>query len=103
MSSAEPCILVIFGASGDLTRRKLLPALYNLAEGGLLPDRFAVLGVARPAIPQDEYRAQMQQRVRDAEGEPLDAAHWAHIVDRLHYISGEFDDTELYVQLRDTL
>jgi glucose-6-phosphate 1-dehydrogenase len=103
MSNADPCVLVIFGASGDLTRRKLLPALYNLAEAGLLPDRFAVLGVARPAIPEEEYRSQMQQRVRDAEGEPLDSALWGKIVDRLHYLSGEFDDTELYVRLRETL
>ena len=51
MSNADPCVLVIFGASGDLTRRKLLPALYNLSESKLLPDRLAVLGVPRP--PED--------------------------------------------------
>ena len=98
--SADPCILVIFGASGDLTRRKLLPALYNLAEDGLLPDSCAVVGVARPPIPEEEYRAQMQQRVRDAEGEPLDPRLWQTLVDRLHYVSGEFDDAQLYVRLR---
>jgi glucose-6-phosphate 1-dehydrogenase len=103
MSSAEPCILVIFGASGDLTRRKLLPALYNLAEAGLLPEPFAVLGVARPAISEEDYRAQMQQRVRDAEGEPLDSTLWAKIVERLHYINGEFDDTDLYARLGEKL
>jgi glucose-6-phosphate 1-dehydrogenase len=101
--TADACILVIFGASGDLTRRKLLPALYNLSEDHLLPERFAVLGVARPAMQEEEYRAQMEQRVRDAEGEPLDSALWKNIVDRLHYISGEFDDTDLYVRLRETL
>ena len=47
---ADACILVIFGASGDLTRRKLLPAIYNLAEAGLLPERFAIVGVARPRV-----------------------------------------------------
>ena len=101
--TADACILVIFGASGDLTRRKLLPALYNLSESNLLPERFAVLGVARPEIPEHEYRAQMHERVRDAEGEPLDSALWGKIVERLHYVSGEFDDTELYVRMRDTL
>ena len=100
---ADPCILVIFGASGDLTRRKLLPALYNLAEDGLLPDRFAVVGVARPPTPEEQYRAQMQERVRDAEGEALDPRLWQSLVDRLHYVSGEFDDAQLYVRLRTML
>jgi glucose-6-phosphate 1-dehydrogenase len=103
VSRADPCIVVIFGASGDLTRRKLLPALYNLSEGGLLPEQFAVLGVARPPIAETEFRTQMQGRVRDAEGEPLDPARWATIGDRLHYVSGEFDDSEFYAQLRGTL
>ena len=49
-NAAEGCILVIFGASGDLTRRKLLPAVYNLAEAHRLPEHFAIVGVARPAI-----------------------------------------------------
>jgi glucose-6-phosphate 1-dehydrogenase len=103
MSSADPCILVIFGASGDLTRRKLLPALYNLAEAKLLPDNFAVLGVARPPIAEDQYRADMRDRVRDAEGEPLEGPLWDGISERLHYVNGEFDDSQLYVQLRETL
>jgi glucose-6-phosphate 1-dehydrogenase len=103
MSNADPCILVIFGASGDLTRRKLIPALYNLAEDGLLPDAFAVLGVARPPIPEEQFRAQMQERVSEAEGEPLDPQLWRKIVERLHYISGEFDDSQFYVALRERL
>ena len=59
-SRADDCILVIFGASGDLTRRKLLPAIYNLAEAGHLPERFAILGIARPQIAEHEYRAQIR-------------------------------------------
>ena len=100
MSSADPCVCVIFGASGDLTRRKLLPALYNLAESKLLPDPFAVLGVARPAIPEDEFRDQMKERVRDAEGEPIEGTLWSRIADRLHYNNGEFDDPQLYQRVR---
>jgi len=103
MSSAEPCIIVVFGASGDLTRRKLLPAIYNLSEAGLLPETFAVVGVARPPIVEADFRAQMQERVRDAEGEALDQALWGKIVERLHYINGEFDNAQLYMQLRDRL
>jgi glucose-6-phosphate 1-dehydrogenase len=103
MSSADSCILVIFGASGDLTRRKLLPALYNLAEEGLLPDRFAVVGAARQPIPEDEFRQQMRDRVQEAEGEALDPKRWDKIVERLHYINAEFNDDALYTQLRETL
>jgi glucose-6-phosphate 1-dehydrogenase len=103
MSKAEPCVLVIFGASGDLTRRKLLPALYNLSEASLLPARFAVLGVARPAVAESDFRAGMRERVRDAEGQAIDQSRWAAIGDRLHYINGEFDDPQLYVRVRERL
>ena len=103
MSNADPCVLVIFGASGDLTSRKLLPALYNLVEDSLLPESFAVLGVARSAITEDAFRAEMQRRVDDAEDEPLEGPLWSRIGERLHYISGEFDDAELYVRLQGLL
>jgi glucose-6-phosphate 1-dehydrogenase len=96
---AEPSVLVIFGASGDLTRKKLLPAVYNLAESGHLPNEFAILGVARPKIDVNAYRTQMRERVRAAEGEPLDPKKWKRIEDRLHYMSGEFDDGALYERL----
>ena len=102
-SPADGCVLVIFGASGDLTRRKLLPAVYNLIESGHLPDRFAILGVARPAIDEASYRAQMRERVADSEGDPLDAARWKRIEERLHYISGEFNDAALYATLAQKL
>ena len=96
---ADDCVLVIFGASGDLTRRKLLPAIYNLAEAGHLPERFAILGVARPSISESDYRQQMSARVTDAEGEPLDADKWRSVEERLHYVSGEFDDDRMYDML----
>jgi glucose-6-phosphate 1-dehydrogenase len=98
-SRADDCILVIFGASGDLTRRKLLPALYNLAEAGLLPEQFAIVGVARPRTDEAAYRGQMRERVTDAEGEPLEPEKWTRIEDRLHYVSGEFHDQRLYQEL----
>ena len=100
---ADGCILVIFGASGDLTRRKLLPAIYNLAEAALLPERFAIVGVARPRIDEKSFRQQMRERVTDAEGEPLEADKWAHLEERLHYVSGEFHDERLYQDLAGTL
>src|SRR5882672_747089 len=100
---ADPCVFVIFGASGDLTRHKLLPAIYNLAEDGHLPDAFAILGVARPAIDEAAYRAQLREQVRKAEGEPLEADKWKRIEDRLYYISGEFNDPALFERLKNKL
>ena len=96
---AESCIFVIFGASGDLTRRKLLPALYNLAESGHLATSFAVVGVARPQISDAAYREQMREQVLTAEQEPLDPDKWQRIEERLHYVSGEFNDPDLYARL----
>ena len=100
---ADPCIFVIFGASGDLTRSKLLPAIFNLAESGHLPEEFAILGVARPQIDQAAYRKQMRDQVRQAEGQPLEADKWKRIEDRLYYISGEFNDPALFERLKTKL
>jgi len=102
-SRADGCVFVIFGASGDLTRSKLLPAIFNLCESGHLPDEFAILGVARPRIDQDAYRKQMREQVRQAEGEPLQADKWQRIEDRLYYVSGEFNDAALFDRLKTTL
>ena len=100
---ADDCVLVVFGASGDLTRRKLPPAIYNLAEGGLLPERFAIVGVARPPIDEGEYRQRMRERVEDAEREPLESDIWKRIEERLHYLSGDFHDAHLYQTLGEML
>src|SRR5688572_32287828 len=63
--TAEPCALTIFGASGDLTQRKLIPALYSLACRNLLPPNFGVVGVARTPMTDDEFREKMQHAVID--------------------------------------
>jgi glucose-6-phosphate 1-dehydrogenase len=62
---ADPCILVIFGAAGDLTKRKLAPSLYNLSCNGLLSRQFAVIGFARNAMGPDEFRRQIEEAVRE--------------------------------------
>ena len=100
---ADACVFVIFGASGDLTRSKLLPAIFNLVESGHLPEEFAILGVARPRIGETDYRKQMRDQVRQAEGEPLEPEKWKRIEDRLYYISGEFNDPALFEQVKKTL
>ena len=100
---ADPCILVIFGASGELARRKLLPAIYRLAESGLLPEPFAILAVARRTIATSAYRAQMRNAVGREVGGSLDIATWERLENRLHYVSGDFDDEALYSRLSTTL
>jgi glucose-6-phosphate 1-dehydrogenase len=97
--TADGCILVIFGASGDLTHRKLLPAIYNLAEAGHLPEQFAILGIGKPAMNDDTFRTQMHDRVREVEGESIDDEPWKRVSDRLHFLSGDFTDPALYQRL----
>ena len=69
----DPCSFVIFGASGDLTRRLLIPALYNLGAGGLLPDAFSVIGVARKDFSNDAFRAHMEKGLREFATREVDA------------------------------
>ena len=102
-SRADSCVFVIFGASGDLTRSKLLPAIFNLSEEGYLPEEFAILGVARPPIDEAAYRQQMREQVRQIEGEPLEAEKWTRIEDRLYYLAGEFDDASLFERVKQKL
>jgi glucose-6-phosphate 1-dehydrogenase len=97
--AADSCILVIFGASGDLTHRKLLPSVYNLAEEGHLPEKFAVLGIARPMLDEAAFRRDMRDRVGEIEGESIEDDKWRRIAERLHYVSGDFNDAGLYQRI----
>jgi glucose-6-phosphate 1-dehydrogenase len=96
---AGPCAMVIFGASGDLTHRKLVPALGNLAADGLLPERFAVIGVATRPLDDDDFRAQL------AGGRPpgVDAAKWAALLARVSYMSGDITDPATFQRLSERL
>jgi glucose-6-phosphate 1-dehydrogenase len=101
---APPCVVVIFGATGDLTRRKLLPALYRLTEHRLIPAEFAILGTARQTLSDDEFRAQMQAAIKEfASDENFDDASWQNFAKRLFYVGGEFNDAELYGKLKSKL
>ncbi|GBC76579.1 Glucose-6-phosphate 1-dehydrogenase 2 [bacterium HR08] len=96
----EPCILVIFGASGDLTRRKLVPALYALARRRLLPVGFAVVGLARSPMTDDEFRARMRESVEAfSGGGSLEAAIWDDFARSLFYLSADFRAPEGYRSL----
>ena len=99
-----PATVVIFGASGDLTRRKLLPALFRLAAAQRLPPGCSIVGVARTAWTDDEFREHFRSGLRvfatdvDASGEVA-----ASLAANMHYVSGEMDDPALYARLRDVL
>jgi glucose-6-phosphate 1-dehydrogenase len=87
----DPCVLAIFGASGDLTRRKLFPALYALAYRRLLPERFSVFGVARSEQTTAQFRAAMKQAVKDFGHDPFRQDVWDSLAKNLRYIATEFD------------
>jgi glucose-6-phosphate 1-dehydrogenase len=87
----DPCVLAIFGASGDLTRRKLMPALYALAYRKLLPERFSVVGVARTAQTDGEFVEAMKQSVKDFARDPFRQDVWGTLAKRMRYIGTEFD------------
>jgi glucose-6-phosphate 1-dehydrogenase len=97
------CILVIFGATGDLTRRKLIPSLYSLSYQGLLPAHFAVVGVARRDKPHDEFRDDMRQAVQQFARFPFDASLWGQFAQNLYYHRASFEDALGYVRLREFL
>jgi glucose-6-phosphate 1-dehydrogenase len=101
--SADPCVMVIFGAAGDLTRRKLIPALYNLAKLQLLSREFAVVGLARSPMSTDDFRKKASEDIKQFASEPVDPDLWEWFVRRLYYVSGAFDDKQVYPQLKDTL
>ena len=91
----DPCVLVIFGASGDLTARKLIPALYQLDQQGRLPESLAVIGVARTEHSDEDWRLRLKPWVqKHAEG--FDEEHWLWFSARLHYLSGSATDPDLY-------
>ena len=88
---SAPCVLVIFGASGDLTHRKLIPALYNLMCDGLLPEHFAMIGFARKPNTNEGYRAQMRASVEEfSRTKPIDEAIWGRFEKTLHYQQGDY-------------
>jgi glucose-6-phosphate 1-dehydrogenase len=102
--TGDPCAVVIFGASGDLTRRKLMPAIYNLALSRSLPSGFAVVGVARREKSSDQFRAEMKEGVAQfSRRKPIDPALWGDFERGVSYVQGSFDDPSTYTKLREHL
>jgi glucose-6-phosphate 1-dehydrogenase len=100
---ADPCTLVIFGATGDLAKRKLIPSLYNMAHARLLPQSFAVIGVGREGMDDEGFRARMAEALRDFIPGPLDVSLRDDLVGRMRYMSGDFGDQDLYRRLGECL
>src|SRR3954468_5168037 len=85
---ADPCTIVIFGGGGDLSRRKLIPAIYYLAEQKLLPEGFALLAVARDPGDDESYRKLMREAMRTSdEIRKVDEGVWQWLCERTHYAS----------------
>jgi len=98
-----PCVFVIFGASGDLTKRKLIPALYNLYRNGLLPDEFAVIGFARRDLSDDDFREKVRKDLVDYAAVPVEKRFLEWIEPRLYYLQGTFQDEAAYGRLKGLL
>ena len=103
----DPCAMVIFGAGGDLTRRLLVPALYNLSCTGLIPDRFAIIGADIAALDADTWRDRLHEMLQSFVGnaasenriDRIDEAAWHRLTDRMSYTRGDLDDPALYKTL----
>ena len=98
-SIAEPSIIVIFGASGDLTKRKLIPSLYNLANYGLLSPNTAIVGVARRESSSEVFREQLTDAINQFGTQKIDPALWAKFREKIYYCQGDFDNPATYKQL----
>jgi glucose-6-phosphate 1-dehydrogenase len=99
----DPCTIVIFGAGGDLTRRKLVPALYNLRRYGLLPRDFAIVAVGRKDLKREEVVTKMGADLKEFATAPVEDEIWKDFAERTYYISFELDNPEGYGWLKDML
>jgi glucose-6-phosphate 1-dehydrogenase len=98
-----PTTLVIFGATGDLARRKLLPALYNLAHEGALPGRFHLVGVSRKDMEHQDFRAECEQAIRSFSRRKPDEDVLKGLLENVKYVGGTFDEDSVYTELKGVL
>jgi glucose-6-phosphate 1-dehydrogenase len=99
----DPCILVIFGASGDLTSKKLIPALYSLAYRGLLPEKFGIVGAARTDESDDAFRERMREAVKEHARDPFKEDVWNALANGMRYVTLDFADERGEDELRDKM
>jgi len=96
---ASPCVMTIFGATGDLTKRKLIPALCNLAQENLLPTQFAIVGFAVNDFNTESFRKTLAQEIPKYVTSPLDAKLLDWMIERVYYVQGDFQDTQAFALL----
>ncbi len=96
---SPPTVVVIFGASGDLTARKLIPAIYNLAHDGLLPADFYLIGFGRKPIPDAEFQQIAAGAIKEFSRREPSPEVWARLATRTHYVSGGYDEAAAYARL----
>jgi glucose-6-phosphate 1-dehydrogenase len=99
----SPTTLVIFGATGDLAKRKLLPALYNLAHDGALPERFHLVGVSRREKAHEDYRAECEEAIREFSRRTPDEHVLKGLLEHVKYVPGTFDEDSVYDDLKKVL
>src|SRR5437899_280189 len=92
----HPTTLIIFGATGDLAQRKLLPAVYNLAHEGALPERFSLIGIARTQQPDEAYRDFARDAIQAHSRRKPDDTVLSSLLDRIRYVGASFDDPAAY-------
>ena len=97
----DPCNIVFFGASGDLVKRMLMPAMYNLRLGDILPANYGILGFSRSEYDDEQFRAEMHKSIDEfSRSGPAKDPLWSDFAKRLSYVAGSFDDLAAYKQLR---
>ncbi|HXZ40300.1 MAG TPA: glucose-6-phosphate dehydrogenase [Terriglobales bacterium] len=99
----DPCVMVIFGAAGDLTRRKLMPALYNLGKQQLLSREFAVVGLSHGSMSTEDFRNWVADDIKHYAGNDADADFIEWFLRRVYYVTAEFDDKNVYATLKSFL
>ena len=100
---APPAVVVIFGASGDLTKRKLIPAIYNLGLDNLLPSDFFLIGFGRKPIPDDEFRQLAHDSLQDFSRREVDEKIWARLGANSCYVDGPYDQPDGYKKLKERI
>ena len=100
---AGPCVLVIFGVTGDLSRKKLMPAVYDLANRGLLPPGFGLVGFARRDWADQDFAKVVHDAVKEHARTPFREEVWQQLLEGIRFVSGTFDSDDSFVRLRETI
>src|SRR5260370_24110947 len=101
---AEPCTVILFGASGDLAKRKVIPAMYDLATHNALGPRYAIVGFARTAMSEETFRAALGEAAKTiSEVGPIDPAQWDEFASNLYYSATDYANPESYPKLSNPL